>query len=550
MAFKHKNYLDYFEFLEVSSAKGGNKRKAVIFHHSDNDGAFAAASIYRLLALDLREHMAGGITSDYLTIKPVQYGTFKDEDILELVDNDTDVFVVDFSFPEALCDKIAEKAGFFIILDHHKTSANILKDKPYAIFDMNASGARMAYVWANPDATEIPLAVVLADNRDLWNKIDGREDAFHAAILKHQSLMYELNDDNKPFWFINAISNMLDNDEATIFFCKEGESMIAVRNSNISSVCQDKNLYHTVIGGYPAVLVNYPIDQSDACEYLYSQDKYKDMIIGCFSFKRGQTNFSLRKHKSLDIDLGHIAELHYGGGGHPDASGFAVSMQRGVDILANKEKWALCWNAADVDDILESFEGNNKKIAEALKQLPATMHSRATCETDTSLLQILPYITVRDEYGCVFTYKRPTGGTETRLHAKYSLGLGGHVDTLPGVDGFSKHIGSEAARELQEEVGLDEKHLTFVSDEISWMFDEGDFTIIRLKTGEVEEVHLGLAFTVGINRDWLNSISEDEISVGKFVHENLLTQSLHGDVGGVWEKWSSYVIDVKNKAES
>src|SRR4051794_16485928 len=51
---------------------------------------------------------------------------------------------------------------------------------------------------------------------------------------------------------------------------------------------------------------------------------------------------------------------------------------------------------------------------------------RSEVETDPSFKQLIPYVVLR--YGDkVFHYCRGGSGTETRLHAKRSVGIGGHI---------------------------------------------------------------------------------------------------------------------------
>ena len=59
-----------------------------------------------------------------------------------------DVIMVDFSYKRPVLLEMAEKAHSILILDHHKTAWNDLIDLPTtirAIFDMNRSGAMLAY---------------------------------------------------------------------------------------------------------------------------------------------------------------------------------------------------------------------------------------------------------------------------------------------------------------------------------------------------------------------------------------------------------------------
>ncbi|MBU0515732.1 MAG: hypothetical protein KJ621_13265, partial [Proteobacteria bacterium] len=52
---------------------------------------------------------------------------------------------------------------------------------------------------------------------------------------------------------------------------------------------------------------------------------------------------------------------------------------------------------------------------------------RAEVENDPNFKQIIPYL-VLSFGGLVFRYRRGKRGAERRLHAKFSLGLGGHVN--------------------------------------------------------------------------------------------------------------------------
>src|SRR2546426_10356087 len=52
---------------------------------------------------------------------------------------------------------------------------------------------------------------------------------------------------------------------------------------------------------------------------------------------------------------------------------------------------------------------------------------RASMEEDPSFKQIIPYLIVRHR-GRLFLVQRSTEGGETRLHGKYSIGVGGHIN--------------------------------------------------------------------------------------------------------------------------
>jgi predicted NUDIX family phosphoesterase len=78
---------------------------------------------------------------------------------------------------------------------------------------------------------------------------------------------------------------------------------------------------------------------------------------------------------------------------------------------------------------------------------------RGPLESDPSFVQMIPYAILRYEH-LVFEYARGSTGTEKRLRAKRSLGIGGHVDHADaGTDEPAWIVGMK--RELAEEVRLD-----------------------------------------------------------------------------------------------
>src|SRR5256886_1062323 len=75
---------------------------------------------------------------------------------------------------------------------------------------------------------------------------------------------------------------------------------------------------------------------------------------------------------------------------------------------------------------------------------------RATVEQDSSFKQIIPYLIVRHA-GRLFLSQRSTQGGEGRLHGKYSIGVGGHINRRD-VEGAEEVIDAGLRRELEEEL--------------------------------------------------------------------------------------------------
>jgi predicted NUDIX family phosphoesterase len=77
---------------------------------------------------------------------------------------------------------------------------------------------------------------------------------------------------------------------------------------------------------------------------------------------------------------------------------------------------------------------------------------RSHAEEDPGFKQLIPYVVLRHE-GRVFHYRRGSKGSEARLHALRSIGVGGHINPEDGRD-FDGIYRTAMLRELREEVEL------------------------------------------------------------------------------------------------
>jgi predicted NUDIX family phosphoesterase len=77
---------------------------------------------------------------------------------------------------------------------------------------------------------------------------------------------------------------------------------------------------------------------------------------------------------------------------------------------------------------------------------------RADMERDPSWKQVIPYPVLRDG-GDWFLMRRTKAGTDPRLHDRYSIGVGGHVNPEDG--GFDGDLALALEREWHEELVVD-----------------------------------------------------------------------------------------------
>jgi predicted NUDIX family phosphoesterase len=142
--------------------------------------------------------------------------------------------------------------------------------------------------------------------------------------------------------------------------------------------------------------------------------------------------------------------------------------------------------------------------------------------------QIIPYVVIRNDNKYLLL-QRLSKQTEKRLHNKYSLGIGGHINPESSIQ-EDNIILNGLYRELNEEVAVgDVSGLHFVG-------------IINDERNDVSRVHLGLLYVLDVQSSEYR-VLETEKMTAKWVSQQELKK--HYDA---LETWSQIVYDqyIKN----
>ncbi len=137
--------------------------------------------------------------------------------------------------------------------------------------------------------------------------------------------------------------------------------------------------------------------------------------------------------------------------------------------------------------------------------------------------QIIPYVVVhhKDKY---LLLQRTSNQSEKRLHNKYSLGIGGHINPVESL----KHeniIVDSMYRELSEEVQVnDHGTLKFAG-------------VINDESNSVSRVHLGLLYILEVLSPEFEVLEKDKMTA-EWVSESDLKNYYDG-----FETWSQIVYD-------
>jgi len=229
------------------------------------------------------------------------------QDCYENANINDDYIIVDFSLPRDLMIQMWNKCKSFVVLDHHKTAQKDCEGLGFCLFDMNESGASLA--WKYFHGGELPLLVRYVKDRDLWlwKEMDSRPvnsyiQSFPLTIESMEKLHYEFTFNGES---INNIVNA-------------GNAIERYKASRVDDICATAELQ--LIKDYKVPVVNTSVLFSEVPEKLL--ELYPDSKFAVYYYEKlsdGIRQWGARSRN--DFDVSEIAKK-FGGGGHRNASGW------------------------------------------------------------------------------------------------------------------------------------------------------------------------------------------------------------------------------------
>lgn len=261
----------------------------VLYHRSCNDGFSAAYCAWTVL----------GDSAQYMG---VSYG--EEPPMIEEGDR---IYVVDFSFSRDIMLSWEKIASQLVVLDHHKTAQEALQGLSFATFDMNKSGAVLAWEYWHPKEP-IPPLIEYVQDRDLWKKeLPLSDDVF--VMLRSFKQEFEI-------WDTLA---HLSREDFLSLAQMIGTPILEKRQRDVEVIAS--TYIWKEIGGYkvPTVHTSKPSLISDLGHYLCKIIPEAPFSAISWSDGEGKTKWGLRSVG--DFDVSQVAK-QCGGGGHKNAAGF------------------------------------------------------------------------------------------------------------------------------------------------------------------------------------------------------------------------------------
>lgn len=216
------------------------------------------------------------------------------------------VLIVDFSYPRDVLLGMHDRAADLVVLDHHKTAQADLEGLPFCVFDMDRSGAGLA--WDVLMGAPRVWLIDSIEDRDLWRfRLPGTK-AIHAA-LTGVAMTFEN-------WDTLYAAGPMNAEIA-------GDSILAFTLLAAQKFAARAGL--AMLDDVEVWAVNVPVEfVSETAEVLKDREPHRPILGFSWDGERGNWYCSLRS-RGDGPDVSAIAKV-FGGGGHEHAAGFRLDV--------------------------------------------------------------------------------------------------------------------------------------------------------------------------------------------------------------------------------
>lgn len=294
---------------------------AVLYHRGCNDGLASA-------------WMAKQYFGDEAIYLPYQYG----DKVPDAV-NGLQLFLVDLSMPaEQLIEMAKTRVPSIMVIDHHKTAKDSLKDFPsvctftaleqkltdpmraeepqiYKYFSTAHCGAILTWAFfaemfpADAQARFLmPQQLIYIDDYDRWVKQYPETDAINAWLINGKS-------------DIDRVGEIMSGREINPQVLAIGQTLIDYDRRVARSVIREYVVIRDIGLNLRCAWVNAPHHLRNVIGDMLIAEKKAELVV-CYTMRREKVIYSMRANEDF-VDAAKIAEM-FNGGGHAASAAFAI----------------------------------------------------------------------------------------------------------------------------------------------------------------------------------------------------------------------------------
>lgn len=278
------------------------KKLAVIYHAKCVDGLAAAAAV--LCQWDHAD----------VEFIPATYGKLHE---LPEISGYEEVYVLDFSLDLPTYAKLAMVNRKVMTVDHHKGALETLQKSAEHknvdfIYDVEHSGAALAWKLFGPDEMKSPILVQHIEDRDIWTwRLDNTAEYLQWLFLQGIEDPYQM-------W---QLIRMFQHSEYTRQSAlAQGAALVRQLKLSVQDSC--RKAFATNIVGFDCICAASTINQSEMGNYLLGVHEFAKVAVIFEMDGLDTIKCSLRSRDDSALKMAK----HFGGGGHERAAGCNMSV--------------------------------------------------------------------------------------------------------------------------------------------------------------------------------------------------------------------------------
>lgn len=217
-----------------------------------------------------------------------------------------EVYLIDYTYKLPVVEKMMRENKRVTAIDHHVTAREaVMRSERYS-FDLNHSGAVLAWKYFHPHRP-VPTLFKYIEDIDLWRFRLHNTPALAAFLDSH------------PFDFKawGRLARDFEDAKKRKEFAAIGNILLASDHKSIRAILE-RGAEPVRFAGHRAYAVNSPVWSSKLGHELSEMSRGIGIV---WSVQKGKIVVSLRSIGNLDV--GKIA-ARFGGGGHKNAAGFTL----------------------------------------------------------------------------------------------------------------------------------------------------------------------------------------------------------------------------------
>ncbi len=218
------------------------------------------------------------------------------------------VYIIDYSYPKEVLLELQEKAEKLMVIDHHISAKESVESLKEYIFDTEHSAAYLSWKYFFPE-TPMPKLIEYIEDGDLYR----------FSLLDSRTLLSYIYVAVFDFEVFSQMAEDLETKQGYDKMLEQGTLLRTVHERQVEYFAQKAELVS--FEGYTVYAVNANnIVASDLGNLLCKKHGPFALI---FNYEQWGWKCSLRGDGTVDV--AKIAQK-YGGGGHYNASGFAIDV--------------------------------------------------------------------------------------------------------------------------------------------------------------------------------------------------------------------------------